>query len=149
MFIDTEGKSLEGILCYIGYDSAYFTTQSLDDQWGDDWNDAPYEHNAGTPYKYRADRMGDKDQVPWKITKIFFEGNFDTPNEGVLNSRYSVEQINNKVVPWLRGSRFTNLEGKVTIWAGTPLDEFCRTILECGGQIYLPIELANLFQVTV
>jgi hypothetical protein len=31
------------ILCYIDDDYAYFTEQSLDKQWGDDWNDAPYE----------------------------------------------------------------------------------------------------------
>lgn len=37
-------------LCYINGSTAYFTTLSLDDQWGDDWDDAPYEHNAGTPY---------------------------------------------------------------------------------------------------
>ena len=29
---------------------AYFTPVSLDEQWGDDWDDAPYEHNAGIPY---------------------------------------------------------------------------------------------------
>ena len=39
------------ILCYVDEPWAYFTTQDLDKQWGDDWNDAPYEHNAGTPYE--------------------------------------------------------------------------------------------------
>ena len=29
---------------------AYFTPISLDKQWGDDWNDTPFEHNAGIPY---------------------------------------------------------------------------------------------------
>ena len=37
-------------LCYVDGCWAYFTTQRLDHQWGDDWNDAPYEHNAGPPY---------------------------------------------------------------------------------------------------
>lgn len=39
-----------GTLCYVDGNRAYFTTQPLDQQWGDDWDDAPYEHNAGTPY---------------------------------------------------------------------------------------------------
>lgn len=40
----------EPVLCYISKPWAYFTTQKLEDQWGDDWDDAPYEHNAGEPY---------------------------------------------------------------------------------------------------
>lgn len=29
----------------------YFTSNPVfDDQWGDDWNDCPYQDNAGTPY---------------------------------------------------------------------------------------------------
>jgi hypothetical protein len=37
-------------LCYVSGSFAWFTTQELSKQWGDDWNDAPYEHNAGSPY---------------------------------------------------------------------------------------------------
>ena len=37
-------------LCYVAGNFAYFTTKPLSEQWGDDWDDAPYEHNAGTPY---------------------------------------------------------------------------------------------------
>lgn len=35
-------------LCYVDDGFAYFTTKPLTEQWGDDWNDAPYEHNAKT-----------------------------------------------------------------------------------------------------
>lgn len=38
------------VLCYVEGCWAFFTTKPLSDQWGDDWNDAPYEHNAGRPY---------------------------------------------------------------------------------------------------
>lgn len=37
-------------LCYVASNFAYFTTLPVEDQCGDDWDDAPYEHNAGTPY---------------------------------------------------------------------------------------------------
>lgn len=37
-------------LCYVKGCFAYFTSQPVEEQWGDDWNDAPYEHNAGEPY---------------------------------------------------------------------------------------------------
>ena len=46
-------------LCYVDSSeyqaepmTLYFT--ELDDvtkQWGDDWDDVPYEHNSGTPYE--------------------------------------------------------------------------------------------------
>lgn len=29
---------------------AFFTEVALADQWGDDWDDAPYEYNAEEPY---------------------------------------------------------------------------------------------------
>ena len=40
---------LGSVLCYVDAPWAYFTTRRLSEQWGDDWDDAPYEHNAGTP----------------------------------------------------------------------------------------------------
>lgn len=45
-----ESMTSSPILCYVDRPWAYFTTQSLSEQWGDDWNDAPYEYNAGPPY---------------------------------------------------------------------------------------------------
>jgi hypothetical protein len=38
------------VLCYVEGFWAFFTTRPLAEQWGDDWDDAPYEHNAGRPY---------------------------------------------------------------------------------------------------
>ena len=37
-------------LCYVSNGVLYFTNKELSEQWGDDWNDHPYEHNAGEPY---------------------------------------------------------------------------------------------------
>ena len=51
----------EPVLCYIEGPWAYFTTRPLADQCGDDWDDAPYEHNAGWPYKWhKRDGLGCK-----------------------------------------------------------------------------------------
>ena len=38
-------------LCYVRHNILYFT-DSFEKQWGDDWDDAPYEHNAGEPYEW-------------------------------------------------------------------------------------------------
>lgn len=40
----------KAVLCYVDGNKAWFTTKPLAEQWGDDWDDAPYEHNAGQPY---------------------------------------------------------------------------------------------------
>jgi len=127
-------------LCYVGGNAAYFTTQNLADQWGDDWNDAPYEHNAGAPYTF-GDWDKEHGKEPWEIVQVYYEGAFELPSEWFHNSPYSVEQINKKETPWLKGSRYSKLDGKVEIWAGTSLAEFIRTILECAGEIYLPIKM--------
>ena len=52
-------KFLNYKLCYVDSDeyfdapmTLYFTElEDVTEQWGDDWDDAPYEHNAGTPYE--------------------------------------------------------------------------------------------------
>lgn len=55
MSLDVDASPLHPVvihrLCYIDGPWAYFTTQPVAEQWGDDWDDAPYEHNAGDPYE--------------------------------------------------------------------------------------------------
>jgi len=114
-------------LCYIEVNFAYFTTQDLKDQLGDDWNDAPYEHNAGAPYEWNPKR--DKDKTAWTITKVAFDGYFNTPETGRINSQYSVQDINRRVVPWL----FNNA---VVIHAGVSIEEFKSLVLLGGGSVY-------------
>ena len=41
-------------LCYVDGNEAWFTSD-WKNQWGDDWNDRPYEHNAGSPYSHYFD----------------------------------------------------------------------------------------------
>jgi hypothetical protein len=110
-------------LCYVDDNFAWFTTASLDKQWGDDWNDRPYEHNAGTPYE--------EDGV--KLTKLaFYHGMAETPADiSGCNSRYSVQDINAGVHAWLVINRF----GKdvKSIQAGCSPEEFTKIIKETGG----------------
>lgn len=60
-------------------------------QWGDDWNDAPYEHNAGRVYeefnKGHFDLL-----VPYKFTVW-------QPSDGHANSEYSKEDMIKRKVP--------------------------------------------------
>lgn len=139
----------EPILCYVSGEWAYFTTLPLPEQWGDDWNDRPYEHNAGSPYEWREDYRNPGSGVdyegrpPWKITEIAYQGNFREPREGHFNSPYSVQDINAGAVPWLVYPYWQNEPERARIMAGTPFSEFCRTVLECGGMVYLPVTMQN------
>ena len=66
----------------------YFTSD-IENQWGDDRNDRPYEHNAGTPYEDGR-----------TIKNIKFRGHYTMPCDFYLNSPYFVQDINNGAVPW-------------------------------------------------
>ena len=116
-------------LCYVRGSWAYFTTQDLNEQWGDDWSDAPYEHNAGEPYDSR-----DGDSKKWEITCVAFKANLDAPSDTFLNSPFSVEDINSGAIAWLRSPRYE--EKKISIQAGVSIQEFKALIEQAGGEVY-------------
>lgn len=129
----------EPVLCYVRGTFLYFTTQALFDQWGDDWNDAPYEHNAGSPYPY-DEHDARRGKAPWSILCVAWSGPFETPADGHLNSPWSVERINRGEVPWLRSDGFGAApQGSVQIWAGMPYTQAVAGILEGGGMVYAPV----------
>lgn len=70
---------------------------------GDDWDDAPYEHNGSEPY----DRT---DKKPLKTKTIIVEGYLlKAPNYNHLNSPYSIDDINHSNrIPWLEIETFNN-----------------------------------------
>ena len=100
----------------------YFTSD-MGNQWGDDWDDSPYEHNAGPPYEDGR-----------TIKKIKFKGHFIEPCSFCLNSPYSVQDINNRRCPWL----IIDQNGPHYIFAGISYTNFVRQIEELGGKIYVP-----------
>lgn len=130
----------EPVLCYVSGCWAYFTTQPLADQWGDDWDDAPYEHNAGSPYTPSDKNIAEGKS--WDIVKVAFDGPFETPCEHHLNSPYSVLDINVGVVAWLRRSRWDS-GPPVAIPAGTTLADFRRKVAEAGGKVYEEVAHAH------
>ena len=129
----------KAVLCYVESPWAYFTTQDLSKQWGEDWDDVSYEYNAGTPYEWYEGRDGEES---WKIFKVAWDGNFQTPSQsyGGINSPWSVEDINSGVVAWLHTSRWIS-GPKTVIPAGTTLEKFCELIQNSGeGTVYVPLD---------
>ena len=127
-------------LCYIDGAWAYFTTRALGVQNSDDWNDAPYEHNAGAPYewgKYDAQCGND----PWQIVKLAYDSpTLETP-EGRANgnSSYSVDMINEGLVPWL-ATYYTREAPRIKIMAGCDIWEFTEKVIASGGMVYWPFD---------
>lgn len=117
-------------LCYIRENKAWFTTQELHEQWGDDWDDVPYEHNAEEPNQVDGH----------KLTTIMFEGEFELPHYGYTNSLYSVEMINAKHMAWLRTKSW--LPKMESLFAGASEDEFIAFVEKHDGGIYLPKRLS-------
>lgn len=123
----------EPVLCYVYGCWAYFTTQPLAEQWGDDWDDAPYEHNAGLPYT-----PTDRDMAAhksWRIIKVAFDADMESPCHDCVNSPYSVRDINGGAVAWLRTPSYVK-DRRVFIPAGTSLRLFKELIFAAGGKVY-------------
>ena len=49
---------------------AYFTPLALEDQWGDDWDDAPYDCNAGSPYDHMHNEKGEWEE--FEMLEVLF-----------------------------------------------------------------------------
>lgn len=129
------------VLCYVDPRNeacAYFTTCPLSEQWGDDWDDAPYEHNAGQPYEWAAHR-----KVPeYEITRVYFDADLESPRSGQINSKWCVRDINAGKVAWLASPSWS-ADGLKVIHAGTTLEDFCRAIEALGGTVYLAKAVAR------
>lgn len=71
----------------------YLGSVDCDDYWGDDWNDAPYEHNAGRVYSSYVVGVVD---VAFKYDVIVVE-----PCDGTINSSWSKKDMQSQRVPML------------------------------------------------
>lgn len=110
-------------LCYVYGNKAYFTTQPLADQNGDDWNDAPYEHNAGLPY------LPEPNEAYQIIEVTFDDGLFLEPR---FRGSWSVDEINSGIIAWLWTGNPTD---STVIHAGTSLVDFLTKVKAVGGTV--------------
>ena len=122
-------------LCYVDGNKAYFTSD-WEHQHGDDWDDAPYEHNAERPYTHY---FKDGIEYPIQLKELYYE--FPTkwvklPCDDYVNSPYSVEMINKGAIAWIIGDNFI-------IPAKTTFEDFIKIVEENDGIIYLPRERSD------
>lgn len=113
-----------------GYTHYFYFTNDMEKQWGDDWDDAPYEYNAETPYDGETNIL----QVPvcidyYKLMKAYEDDeayaevlrkypNYDKtdiklPRDwGGCNSPFCVDDINGGAVAWL----YATLRKGYSVW---------------------------------
>jgi nucleoside 2-deoxyribosyltransferase len=130
-------------LCYVRNNFAWFTTRRLDQQWGDDWNDVPYEHNAGDPYEYgEHDKKAGK--PPWRLKRLAYQAPLETPAQAAGgNSSYSVEDINRyQKTPWLTTCGWGD-GPTVVVRAGASIDEFKQAVWSSGGEVFEEVKQAG------
>lgn len=156
-------REVEPVLCYVTSRFAWFTTAPLEKQWGDDWNDRPYEHNAGDPYPEHyvpMDEVDDPDptevvdtwdedgktktrrvRIRHRLLKFAWEGPLFTPaaRSGQMNSPYSVEDINEQAHAWLAQMESDIGATKVAIYPGATVREFITGVKRAGGEVYIPL----------
>ena len=126
-------------LVFIESRIAWFCTDP-DTAWGDDWNDAPHDCNAGWPYR---DRGGDWYRVAFDPGGLEVCGIQFGPAErewGVL----SVQQINEGVGPWLaefgygQGEDLSDLPVVNTVPGLVTVPEFVALVEKSGGEVFFP-----------
>ena len=114
---------------------AYFTPISLDEQWGDDWDDAPYEYNAEIPYDDVYDKNDERTEI--EIVRVPFYIPYDGgwsvrfPKDwGGDNSLFCVRDINAGAVAWIfcHGGHRKSNTGSIAIHAGCSPEEFVERI---------------------
>lgn len=126
-------------LCYVEGQKAWFT-DNFEKQWGDDWNDKPYECNAGEPYDSWSELIEDNKDVlkrkykhhPIELKTLYFETHDWAEQKPCDMGRFSVEDINKGTVAWVHTDKFN-------ILAGTEMEEFIKIIKENGGKIYMEV----------
>lgn len=113
---------------HIGY-RLFFTDADLSDQWGDDWDDAPYDCNAGWPYDDTHTADGNGGWIKHEHTILVLNVTISVehaptiPAEyGGYNSSFSVEMINQGACAWM----FFGKDCKPIHAGATPLDVFER-----------------------
>lgn len=131
--MDMKSLNDNAVLCYVRHGYAWFTTCPLEKQWGDDWDDAPYQFNAEDPYASMRD-------VPeYELFCVRFESPLVTPEEFGYQIGLSVRQINAEVAPWLQTPAYET-DDRHIIWAGTTFAEFKYILKKAGGVILVPWE---------
>ena len=126
--VDLDGVRYAYRLCFVRSPWAFFTCQPLERQWGDRWEEVPYERHAGHPYDDRPDQ----------ILKVAFDGPLLTPDAGYDGQALSAYEINRGDAPWLRTEPYAG-GAPLSVMAGATLESFVESVELAGGHVFAPL----------
>jgi hypothetical protein len=126
------------LLCFVTDDFAWFADRDPREVYGDDWDDAPHDCNAGEPYPNRG----------WQLVKVAFDGEHEvvtrlnnSPGEPYL----SAKQLNARCSPWLVVNPYGTRRDQHPIWAGCTIRKFAALIALGNGHIYTQTTVASAY----
>jgi len=122
-------------LCFVKRNFAWFTSCPLVYQWGDDWDMAPYEFNAGMPHT--CHKTKETEQQDHTVIKVYWEAAYVTPDILEEKSSWSTKTINRGDIPWLSVCPLSDQE-LAPIYSGTTLCDFIKLIQVSGGEVFIP-----------
>ena len=123
-------------LCYVkklAEDTHELWFSSIDPElvWGDDWDDAPYEHNAGEPNDVGLD------QRPVQFERVILRSYpLTSACDNYLNSPFSVKALNAMEFPWL-------ISRKCEFYSGISLEELLEELQQTNQDYELFILKEN------
>lgn len=110
---------------------AYFTNGSMEEVWGDDWDD-PIS-NSGEPYDIESEDGVRKEVTILKIPFSLSASNvYAKYPEDYGGDFISVEEINEKAVAWIYLKNYSTKESDV-ILGGDTIEKFIKVLLIWGN----------------
>lgn len=129
---------MEYKLCYV-HDNILYFTDDFEHVHSDDWNDAPYEHNAEPPYPISEDYTEEENRKYGysNLRYIAYMPTYEVrqPCDGHLNSPYSVEDINKGAIAWLYHEDAGGLMAGATL--GEAFEWFKNANIRCGELVFI------------
>ena len=103
----------------------YLGENDCTDYWGDDWDDAPYEHNAGKVYSEYVKATAD---VAFPLKCDVCEA-----CEGYGNSPFSKEDMKNRKVPCITVKYKSRLSAEIHF--EDDFESVLKSVTDCGGTL--------------
>ena len=80
---------------------AYFTSIDLKNQWGDEWDDAPYEYNGGMPYDFQMISPKQNEHTILGVRFHLDKSKMIQPKDWGREDSFSIQSINSGAIPWI------------------------------------------------
>lgn len=127
----------------------YLGDVDLDAWWGDDWDDVPYEHNAGSVYFEFVKAVCD---VAWDLDHVVVE-----PCDGTINSPWCKDDMRARHVPvfavlsvgadrWMYEGMYGKVVGSdaaTRVYMGDVVDTSGEMDCLFGGRVLTCYEVSN------